>query len=113
MLSDKTGWRHIYNYSKDGKLLNPVTTGKFTVTGIAYIDEKNSTIYFTARGRENTARVDFYSVKMNGKDLKRLTFGDYNNRIQMSPDGKYFVTTYSNSYNADQKWLYWIIKGKK
>nr|MDQ6890716.1 DPP IV N-terminal domain-containing protein [Bacteroidota bacterium] len=34
MLSDKTGWRQIYNYNKDGKLINPVTSGKFTVTGI-------------------------------------------------------------------------------
>ena len=97
MLSDKTGWRHIYFYNKEGKLLNPVTEGKFTVTGITFIDEKNNTVYFTARGRENTARVDLYSVKMNGKDLKRLTFGEYNNRIQMSPAGNYFITTYSNA----------------
>lgn len=112
MLSDKTGWRHIYNYSKDGKLNNPVTEGKFTVTGIEYIDEKNNTVYFTARGRENTARVDFYSVKMNGKDLKRLTFGEYTNRIQLSPNGNYFVTTYSNAYTPTKMALL-DNKGKK
>jgi dipeptidyl-peptidase-4 len=97
MLSDKTGWRHIYYYGNNGNLINPVTSGKFTVTGIEYIDEKNSTVYFTARGRENTARTDFYSINLNGKNLKRLTFGEYNNRISMSPDGKYFTTTYSNA----------------
>ena len=112
MLSDKTGWRHIYYYGKDGKLINPVTSGKFTVTGITYIDEKNNTVYFTARGIENTARIDLYSVKMNGKDLKRLTFGDYNNRIRMSPDGKYFVTTYSNA-NTLTKMALLDNKGKK
>ncbi|MDQ2718945.1 MAG: DPP IV N-terminal domain-containing protein [Bacteroidota bacterium] len=112
MLSDKTGWRHIYYYSKDGKLINPVTSGKFTVTAISYIDEKNSTVYFTARGLENTARVDFYSVRLNGKDLKRLTFGDYNNRIRVSPDGKYFITTYSNA-NTPTKMSLMDNKGKK
>jgi len=102
MLSDKTGWRHIYYYDKNGKLINVVTSGKFTVTGIEYIDEKNNTVYFTARGRENTARVDFYSIKLNGKDLTRLTFGDYNNRIKMSPNGDYFITTYSNAHTPSQ-----------
>ncbi len=102
MLSDKTGWRHIYYYDKNGKLINVTTSGKFTVTGIEFIDEKNSTVYFTARGRENTARIDFYSVKLNGKDLKRLTFGDYNNRIKMSPNGDFFITTYSNAYTPTQ-----------
>jgi dipeptidyl-peptidase-4 len=98
MLSDKTGWRQMYYYKTDGKLINPITTGRFTVTGIKWIDEKNNAIYFTARGIENTARTDFYSIKLNGKDLKRLTFGEFNNRIEMSPSGAYFVTTYSNAY---------------
>ncbi len=102
MLSDKTGWRHMYYYSTEGKLINPITEGKFTVTGIERIDEKSNTVYFLARGRENSARIDFYSVKLNGKDLKRLTFGDYNNRIVMSPSGAYFITTYGNAYTPSK-----------
>jgi dipeptidyl-peptidase-4 len=102
MLSDKTGWRHIYNYNKDGKLLNPITEGKFTVKEISYVDEKNNTLYFTARGIENTARIDFYSIKLNGKNLKRLSFGAYNHHIKMSPSGEYFVTTYGNAYTPMQ-----------
>ncbi len=54
MLSDKTGWRHMYYYGADGKLINPVTSGKFTVTGIVRVDEKNNIVYFQARGRENS-----------------------------------------------------------
>ena len=97
MQSDRTGWNHLYLYSSDGVLKNPITVGNFTVTGIKYIDEKNSKIYFIARSRENTARTDFYSVNFNGTDFKRLTFGDYNHaNISLSPTGKYFITTYSN-----------------
>ncbi|MGI8581830.1 MAG: DPP IV N-terminal domain-containing protein [Chitinophagaceae bacterium] len=91
MLSDKTGWRHMYYYSKDGKLINPITTGKFTVTNINWIDEKNNKVYFLAKSRENSAREDFYSVMLNGSNFKRLTFGDYNHIIQMSPSGAYFI----------------------
>ena len=96
MQSDRTGWNHLYLYTSDGVLKNPITTGNYTVTGIKFIDEKNSQVFFTARSRENTARTDFYVVKFNGTDLKRLSFGEYNHNINLSPNGKYFITTYSN-----------------
>ncbi len=96
--SDVTGWSHLYYYDMNGRLLNPITTGKFTVTNIEYIDEKNSLVYFVARGRENTARKDYYAVNLNGKNLKRLSFGEYNHAsINPSPNGTYFITTYSNA----------------
>ena len=95
--SDKTGWNHLYLYNMNGKLINPITSGKFTVLGITAIDEKNNLVYFTARGRENTARIDFYSVRLNGENLQRLSFGEYNHTISLSPDASYFITTYSNS----------------
>ncbi len=97
MQSDRTGWNHLYLYSMDGALKNAITSGKYTVTGIRYIDEKNETIFFTGRSRENTAHTDLYSVKFNGSDLRRLTFGDYNHaQTNLSPTGKYFVTVYNN-----------------
>jgi len=96
LFSDATGWKHMYYYDMDGKLVNAITTGKYTVNGITYIDEKNSIIYFTARSRENTARSDFYRVNLDGKNLQRLTFADANNNINISPNGSYFITTYNN-----------------
>jgi len=96
--SDKTGWNHLYYYDMNGKLINAITKGKFTVTSLEYIDEKNNLVYFSARGRENTARKDYYSVRLNGSKLKRLTFGAYNHsNINRSPDGTYFISTYSNA----------------
>jgi dipeptidyl-peptidase-4 len=97
LLSDKTGWKHIYNYDMNGKLINPVTQGNFTVLGISKVDEQKQLVYFTARSRENSARRDFYSIKMNGKDLIRISIGAYNNAINLSPNGSYAITTYSNS----------------
>ena len=97
LFNDASGWKHMYYYDMSGKLINPITTGKFTVTGLTKVDEKNNIIYFTAKGRENTARTDFYRVDMSGKNLQRLSFGDYNhNFINLSPDGSYFITTYNN-----------------
>ncbi|MFZ4862843.1 DPP IV N-terminal domain-containing protein [Sphingobacterium sp. Mn56C] len=93
--SDKTGWAHYYLYTLDGKLLNPITQGDWQVTNLARIDEHNKVLYFMAR-KENSATKDLYRVDFSGKNLKRLTFGPYNHEVKVSPDGKYFITNYSN-----------------
>jgi dipeptidyl-peptidase-4 len=93
--SDKTGWMHLYYYKMDGSLVNPITQGDFTVTELEKVDENSKTVFFKAR-KENSARIDFYKVGLDGKGLTRLSFGDYSHDPTLSPNGKYFITTYSN-----------------
>ena len=95
--SDASGWNQLYLYDMNGQLLHPITNGKYTVTGIKFIDEKNNLIYFTARGIENTARVDFYSIGLDGKNFKRLSKGNYHySQVYLAPDARHFVGVYSN-----------------
>ncbi len=101
--SDKSGWMQLYNYDINGNLLNPITQFGYAVTDVSLIDEKSKGIYFTAKGKENTARTDYYVVGFDGKKMKRLSFGDYDHRIMsVSPTGTYFVTRYSNSSTPTQ-----------
>lgn len=94
--SDKDGWENLYLYQNDGKLVNQITTGNFWGTSIYKIDEKAKVLYFRAR-KENSARFDFYKINLNGTGLTRLSFGDYSHdQVNLSPNGKYFITTYSN-----------------
>lgn len=103
--SDKYGYDQLYWYDMKGKLKNAINNGKYTVTEINGINEKNNVIYFTAR-KENTARKDFYRVNLNGKEFKRLSFGDYNHSsINLSPDESYFITTYSNAFTPSKMTL--------
>lgn len=96
LFSDSSGWRQLYYYDMKGKLINPVTKGKFTVTELNSIDQVNGVVYFTAR-KENSARKDLYRINLDGSKMQRLTFGDFNHTaISMSPNAGYFVTTYSN-----------------
>lgn len=95
--SDASGWNQLYLYDMNGQLINAITNGKYTVTGIKLIDEKTKTIYFTARGNENTARVDFYSIGFDGKNFKRLSTGNFNySQVYLAPDAKHFAAVYSN-----------------
>jgi dipeptidyl-peptidase-4 len=59
------------------------------------IDEQAKTVYFTCH-KDHVGCDDFYRVDFSGKRLQRLSFGHYSHRIALSPDGKHFVTTYSN-----------------
>ncbi len=99
--SDASGWNHLYLHDMSGKRINAITSGNFTVTDVNLVDEKNKLVYFTCR-KDNSARYDLYKVKFDGTGLMRLTFGEFTHRnIRVSPNGTYFVTSYSNVSTPD------------
>jgi dipeptidyl-peptidase-4 len=98
--SDKDGWQNLYHYDMSGKLINQITNGNFWSTSLLKFDEKAGMLYIRAR-KENSARFDLYKVGLNGKGLTRLSFGEFSHdMVQLSPSGKYFITTYSNLATA-------------
>lgn len=97
--SERDDWGHLYLYdAKTGKLKSQITKGNFVVTQLLKVDEKNRVLYFEANGRE-TGRdpyfSHFYRIDFNGKNLQLLTPEDGNHNISLSPNGDYFVDTYS------------------
>ena len=93
--SDKDGWSHLYFHGMDGKLKNRITQGNSTVLEVLHVDAKNQRVYFTAK-KEASMRTDLYRAKLDGKDITRLTFGEFTHNIRLSPVGTYFIATYSN-----------------
>jgi dipeptidyl-peptidase-4 len=108
--SDKSGWNHLYLHDLHGKQLNPITSGSYTVLEVLGVDEREKVLYFTCY-KDHVGCVDFYRVGLNGKNLKRLSFDQYTHHISLSPDRKYFVTTYSNVKTPPKVALY-STKGK-
>jgi dipeptidyl-peptidase-4 len=96
LISDKDGWKNIYLLHADGTLKTKLTDGEFWGTSILRVDTKKKWIIFMAK-RESSLRMDLYRVGLDGKNLKRLTFGEYTHNISLSPEGGYFMTLYSNA----------------
>ncbi len=93
--SDKDGWRHLYYYDMNGKLINRITEGAWAVDEIKYIDEDNSVIYFEGSLR-NSLETHLYKVKFDGTNFEQLTKSGWSHNTTVSPHGKYFYDTYSN-----------------
>ncbi len=93
--SDKSGYAHFYYFDMAGKLKKQLTSGDWRVANLLKVDETAQEIYFTAR-KEATTRFDLYKVSLKGGEPKRLTFGNFDHNVNLSPDGNYFYTTYSN-----------------
>ncbi|WP_104383015.1 DPP IV N-terminal domain-containing protein [Sphingobacterium sp. HMA12] len=97
LIRDFSGWEQIYQYSLQGSLKNVVTAGKNWDIQILRIDSDKKEIYFTASA-ENAIRTDLYKVRWDGRQQRRLTFGNYtHNKILLSPTGDKFITHYSNA----------------
>jgi dipeptidyl aminopeptidase/acylaminoacyl peptidase len=96
--SERDNWNHLYLYGGDGKLENQVTQGAWVVTEISFADEKSRRVYFLASGREkgeDPYQTHLYSVGFDGKALKLLTPENANHTVDFSPDGSFFVDSYS------------------
>jgi dipeptidyl aminopeptidase/acylaminoacyl peptidase len=96
--SEREGWNNLYLYSKTGQLEGQLTHGPWVVRGIEHIDEKNRRVYFSASGREKGEgpyQTHLYSVGLDGKGLQLLSPENANHSASVSPDGVFFVDSYS------------------
>ncbi|HYV35202.1 MAG TPA: DPP IV N-terminal domain-containing protein [Gemmataceae bacterium] len=89
-LSERTGWRHIYHYSKDGKLLADVTKGDWEVSTVSRVDEKTGYVYFSGNkdGGNNA-----WKVKLDGTDMQKVTKGGGDHEVQYNSRGDMYVDT--------------------
>jgi Dipeptidyl aminopeptidases/acylaminoacyl-peptidases len=97
--SERSGWRHLYRISRDGKEIVPITKGEFDFVQQAGMDIDKGLVYFIASPDNFTQRY-LYSASLFGKgDVKRLspTEQEGQHRYQMSPTGKWAVHTFSNA----------------
>jgi dipeptidyl-peptidase-4 len=109
--SERTGFKHLYLYDKDGKLKHAVTKGKWEARRLEHVDEKNDLIYVTGT-RDSDIAENLYQVKLEGGGIKRLTKATASHRVNVSPDGKYFIDTWSNDSTPTKVALFGV-DGKK
>jgi len=96
--SERTGWGHYYLYGLDGKLKNPITTGRFRASRIIEVDEEKGLLWFRANGREPGENIYYehlYRVRLDGTGLTLLDPGNGTHRSSMPKSRRYVVDSYS------------------
>lgn len=94
--SEKDGFNHVYLYDLSGKLNTQITKGNWEVTEIYGVDEKTGTLYFQST-EESPITRNIYSIKLNGKDKKKLSAKNGVNNAEFSSTFNYFINTWSNA----------------
>jgi dipeptidyl-peptidase-4 len=89
--SERNDYRNFYLYDLSGRLLTTLTRHAFEVVDIVRVDETAGWIWYTARSGDNHMKVQLHRVRLDGTGDQRLTDPTLTHRIELSPDGQYFV----------------------
>lgn len=108
--SQKDGYNHIYLYDITGNLIKQVTSGNWVVTEFHGFNEKGTGLFYSSNEsspiQDHLWYVDFKSGKRH-----QLTPESGTHKINLSPDSKFFITTWSNTSTPGITYLK-EVKGK-
>jgi dipeptidyl-peptidase-4 len=96
-ISERSGWRHMYLVSRDGKEIRSITSGNWDLISVSAIDEKEGFLYFIASPENPTQRY-LYRTRLTGDGKPDLLtpqnhgYHEYN----ISPDARWAIHTWSD-----------------
>ncbi|HET7275317.1 MAG TPA: S9 family peptidase [Longimicrobiaceae bacterium] len=110
-ISDRDGNQHIYRYGYDGELINQVTEGDWVVTRVEAIEPVSQTIYYTSTEASPLDR-NLYAIQFDGSGKRRLTQTPGRHSVNVSPDGEWYIDSWSNTGTPRQVEL-WSTDGER
>jgi dipeptidyl-peptidase 4 len=119
--SQRSGWNNFYLYDLKKGLITALTRASgFEAAALVKIDEKGSTLFYTARDGDNRLKLQLHRVDLDGANDRRLTDPSFHHSIggciprlgarpeqpavrrpcDLSPDSRYFVDVYQTHDTA-------------
>ncbi|MBU0754549.1 MAG: DPP IV N-terminal domain-containing protein, partial [Planctomycetes bacterium] len=106
--SARTGFNQLYFCDQKGEVINTVTASdSYGVSDIEHVDEDAGWIYFTASG-PCAAEQHLFKVRLDGTELTRITEAAGTHDINLSPQGTYFVDSFSTFMQPTRQEVYGI-----
>lgn len=115
LLTEKDGWRHLYQVGINGGNEKLLTDGDYDVATFYYANEKSGYAYFNASPDNATQRY-LYRISMKENSApERITPVDFTgvSLYNFSPDGKYAIHSYSNANTPSASSLVQVTKHKE
>jgi dipeptidyl-peptidase-4 len=104
--SERTGYRHLYRYAADGRLLGAVTSGDWALASadqsvywvtraLAGVDEPGGWAYVGSLKGSSVER-QLWRARLDGSAIERITAGRGTHNVSMSPDARYYADARSD-----------------
>ena len=98
-MSERDGWNHLYLYDRNaGTIKNQITKGEWVVRGVERVDDEKRQIWFRASGiypGQDPYDIHYCRINFDGTGLVKLTAEDGTHAVRYSPDGRFFLDSYS------------------
>lgn len=102
--SDRSGWRHLYQYDYSGNLRRPLTSGDFYVTDYYGADAAGN--YYVQCTKEGASERNVARISAKGGAMTLLHPGKGWESASFSKGMKYYVRTYSDAVTPPQYTLW-------
>lgn len=103
--SEQSGYKHLYLYTVDGKLINQVTRGDWEVTEFLGADEKAKILYYISTEGGHLQR-QLYAISYDGRKRTALTTAPGAHTINLSTDYQYYLDYFTSATQPLQVTLF-------
>jgi dipeptidyl-peptidase 4 len=107
-VSDRSGYRHLYLYDRDGRLLRQLTSGDWDVTEFHGVDRNAGVVYFSGTGEGPLERHLYATSFSGGGESRRITSTSGWHGVSASRDLRYFISTHSDIVSPPRTSLHGI-----
>jgi dipeptidyl-peptidase-4 len=105
--SARNGFKHLYHYAADGRLIRQLTDGRWEVRSLYGVDRQNRLAYFSGAGQSDVWNAEqIYRVRLDGTGLMQLTKTPGNHSASFNPSFTHFVDNWSDVNTPVQTRLY-------
>lgn len=108
--SERDGFKHLYHYKNNGKLIAQLTKGNWVVDSIKGVDQENGWVYFTGRADTPLER-HLYKVPLSSKSpehVARVTKRNGFHDVVLASDFNTYLDAYSSISQPKQISLHTI-----
>lgn len=100
-LSERDGYKHLYLYNEDGKLVKQLTKGNWVVKDIEGFNAKGDKVFISAT-KDSPLDNDVYAVDIKSGNIKMLTPVKGTHNVVFDKTGNNVIDVYSNSETASK-----------
>jgi len=102
--SERSGFKHLYLYSLDGKLEHAISSGDWNIDSLLGVDEKLGVVYVDSN-RDFVPDRQLYSLKLDGSSADsphRISHSDGAHSIEFTKDAAHYIDTFADPQTPPQ-----------